>query len=91
MQAYDSIISGYFCIGFIDFTSINERLVEFTNLFSANNFKKNDEITLEYFQQFDNWIKKKYWLIADKNRCLWIYYKYKWKKYIVVNATSIEN
>ena len=54
MQAYNSITCGYFCIGFIDFMPINERLVEFTNLFSANNFKKNDEIILEYFQQFDN-------------------------------------
>ena len=46
---------------------INERLVEFTNLFSAKNFKKNDEIILEYFQQFDNWTKKKNdWLQTKK-------------------------
>ena len=44
---------GYFCIGFIDFMSNNKRLVDFTNLFSPNYFKKNDEIILEHFKQFD--------------------------------------
>ena len=43
MQAYDSIMCGYFCIGFIDFI-----LTKFTNLFSSNNFMKND-IILNYF------------------------------------------
>ena len=38
IQAYDSIISGYFCIGFIDFMLAGKTLTEFTNLFSPNNF-----------------------------------------------------
>ena len=29
-----------FCIGFTDFTLNNKRLVDFTNLFSSNNFSK---------------------------------------------------
>ena len=49
VQAYDSMMCGYFCIGFIDFMLARETLTEFTNLFSPNNFKKNDDIILNYF------------------------------------------
>ena len=44
IQAYDSVMCGYFCIGFIDFMLKGKTLTEFTNLFSPNNFKKNDHI-----------------------------------------------
>ena len=40
---------GYFCTVFIGFMLEGKTLTEFTNLFSPNNFKKNDEITLNYF------------------------------------------
>ena len=49
IQACNSIMSGYFCIGFIDFMLAGKTLIEFTNLFSPNNFKKNDDIILNYF------------------------------------------
>ena len=49
IQAYDSIMCGYFCIGFIDFMLAGKSLTEFTNLFLPNNFKKNDDIILNYF------------------------------------------
>ena len=49
IQAYDSIMCGYFCIGFIDFMLAGKTLTEFTNLFSPNNFKKNDDIILNHF------------------------------------------
>ena len=49
IQAYDSIMCGYFCIGFIDFMLAGKTLTEFTNLFSPNNFLKNDNIILNYF------------------------------------------
>ena len=49
MQAFDSIMCGYFCIGFIDFMLAGKTLTEYTNLFSPNNFKKNDDIILNYF------------------------------------------
>ena len=49
IQAYDSIMCGYFCIGFIDSTLKGKTLTEYTNLFSPNNFKKNDDIILNYF------------------------------------------
>ena len=40
---------GYFCIGFIDFMLKCNNLTDYTNLFSPNNFKKNDDIILNYF------------------------------------------
>ena len=40
IQAYDSIMCGYFCIGFIDFLLAGKTLTEFTNRFSTNHFKK---------------------------------------------------
>ena len=49
IQAYDSIICGYFCIRFIDFMLKGKTLTEFTKLFSPNNFNKNDGIILKYF------------------------------------------
>ena len=41
---------GYFCIGFINFMLKGKSLTKYTNLFSTNNFKKNDEIIVSYFK-----------------------------------------
>ena len=49
IQAYDSIMCGYFCTGFIDFMFAGKTLTELTNHFSPNNFKKNDDKMLKYF------------------------------------------
>ena len=40
IKAYDSIMCGYFCIGFINFMLAGKTLTDLTNLFSPNNFKK---------------------------------------------------
>ena len=40
IQAYDSIMCGYFCTGFIDFMLTRKTLIDFTNFFSPNNFYK---------------------------------------------------
>ena len=40
IQNYNSIICGYFCIGFIDYMFKGKTLTDYTNLFSPNNFKK---------------------------------------------------
>ena len=37
VQNYDSIMRGYFCIGFINFVIKGKNLIDFTNLFSSNN------------------------------------------------------
>ena len=49
IQAYDSIMCGYFCIWFISFMFAGKTLSNFRNLFSPNNFKKIDDIILNYF------------------------------------------
>ena len=49
IQACDSIMCGYFCIGFIDFMLKGKTLTEYTNRFSPNNFQNNDDIILNYF------------------------------------------
>ena len=49
LQAYDSVMCGYFCIGFINYMFMGKSLTDYTNLFSPNNFKKNDDIILNYF------------------------------------------
>ena len=50
IQTYDSIMCGYFCIGFIDLMLKGKSLLEYTNLFSPNDYEKNDKIILKYFQ-----------------------------------------
>ena len=40
---------GYFCIGFNDFMLAGRTLTDFTNLFAPNNFKKNEDVILNYF------------------------------------------
>ena len=49
IQAYYSIMCGYFCIGFIGFMFNSKSLTDYTNVFSPNDFKKNDEKILNYF------------------------------------------
>ena len=40
IQAYDSIMCGYFCIGFINFMFNGNSLTDYTSLFSPNDLKK---------------------------------------------------
>ena len=49
IEAYDSVMCGYFCIGFIDFMLNGKSLTNFTNSFSPNYFKKTDYKILNYF------------------------------------------
>ena len=49
IQVYDSIMCGYFCIGFINFMFNGNSLTDCTNVFSPNDFNKNDDIILKYF------------------------------------------
>ena len=43
-------MSGYFCIGFIDFMLASKKLTDYTNWVSPHDFKKNDDIILSYFK-----------------------------------------
>ena len=53
VQANNSIMCGYFCIGFIDFMLAGKKLIDFTSFFSPYDFKKNGDIILSYFK--DEW------------------------------------
>ena len=50
VQANDSVMCGYFCIGFIDFMLAGKKLTDYTNLFSPHDFKKNDDTIFCYFK-----------------------------------------
>ena len=50
IQAYDSIICGYFCIKFINYMLKGKTLLDYTNLFSPNDFKKNDRVIKRIFK-----------------------------------------
>ena len=50
VQTNDSVMSGYFCIGFIGFMLAGEKLTDYKNLFSPHDFRKSDDIILSYFK-----------------------------------------
>ena len=53
VKGKDSIMCGYFCIGFIDFMLVGKNLTDFTSMFSPYDFEKNDNIILSSFK--DEW------------------------------------
>ena len=50
IQAYDSIMCGYSCIEFINYMLKGKTLLDYTNLFSPNDFKKNDRVIKRIFK-----------------------------------------
>ena len=50
IQANDSVMCGYFCIGLIGFMLAGKKLTDYTALFSPYDFNKNDQIILSYFK-----------------------------------------
>ena len=55
IQAYDSIMCRYFCIGFIDFMLKGKSFIDYKNLLSPNDYEKNDKIILKLFQWLKRW------------------------------------
>ena len=51
LQAYDSIMCGYYCIEFINYMLKGKTLLDYTNLFSPNDFEKNDQIIKRIFKK----------------------------------------
>ena len=51
IQAYDSIMCGYFRIEFINYMLNGKTLLDYTNLFSPNDFKKNDQVIKIIFKK----------------------------------------
>ena len=50
IQAYDSIMCGYFCIEFINYMLKGKNLLDYTKIFSPNDFKKNDRVIKRIFK-----------------------------------------
>ena len=50
IQAYDSIMCGCFCIEFINYMLKGKILLDYTNLFSPNDFKNNDQVIKRIFK-----------------------------------------
>ena len=50
IQAYNLIMYWYFCIKIIGFMLKDKSLLNYTNLFSPNDYEKNDKIILKCFQ-----------------------------------------
>ena len=58
-----------FCMGLIDFMLARKKLIDFTNMFSPHDFKKNDDIILSYFKDESNSIEsiaEQIWLNKQK-------------------------
>ena len=43
-------MSGFYCIAFAEHMLPGETLLDYTNLFSSNDYKKNDKIIYKYFK-----------------------------------------
>ena len=41
---------GFYCIAFIEYMLAGKTLLDYTNLFSLNDYKKNDKIISKYFK-----------------------------------------
>ena len=54
VQENNSVMCGYFCIGFINFMPAGKKLTDFTSMFSPHDFKKSDDIILNYFKNEKN-------------------------------------
>ena len=50
IQAYDSIVCRYFCVEFINYMLKGKKLLDYTNLFSPNDFKKTIKLLKEYLK-----------------------------------------
>ena len=46
----ESIIWGFYCIAFIEYMLSGKTLLDYTNLFSPNDYKKNGKIIYKYFK-----------------------------------------
>ena len=46
---------GYFCIGFVDFMLKGKSLLDYTNLYTLNDYEKNRKVILKYFQYLKWW------------------------------------
>ena len=57
----ESIMCGFYCITFIEYMLAGKTLLDYTNLFSPNDYEKNDKIIYKYFK--DKYVRRsKSWI-----------------------------
>ena len=56
---------GFYCINFIEYMLAGKTLLEYTNLFSSNNYKKNDKIIHTYFKDKSLMFRLKNYLLEE--------------------------
>ena len=57
IKVNESIMCEFYCITFIEYTLAGETLLDYTNLFSSNDYKKNDKIIYKHFK--DTYVKSR--------------------------------
>ena len=50
IQDNESIMCGFYCIIFIEYMLAGKNLLDYTNFFLQNDYKKNDKIIYKYFK-----------------------------------------
>ena len=50
IQDDDSSMCGFYCIAFKEYMLVGKTLLDYTNLFCQNGYKKNDKIIYKYFK-----------------------------------------
>ena len=50
IQDNDSIMCRFYCIAFVEYMFAGKNFLDYTNLFSLNDYKKNDKIIYKYFK-----------------------------------------
>ena len=59
----ESIMCRFYCITFIKYMLAGRTLLDYTNLFSSNDYKKNDKIIYKYFKDiYDRRSKSQVWI-----------------------------
>ena len=51
MQYNESIMCAFYCIAFIEYMITGKALLDYTKLFSPNDYKKNEKIIYKYFKE----------------------------------------
>ena len=66
MQDNYSVMCGFYCIAFIKYMLVGKSLLDYTDMVSPNDYKKNDKIIYKYFE--DNYDRRsKSWVQIKKN------------------------
>ena len=56
IQDNESIMCGFYCITFIEYMLVGKTLLDYTNLFSPNDYEKNEKIIYKYFK--DKYVRR---------------------------------